>query len=154
MAVSDSNVEVQQPDFFKFTADICCDIWEIHNHALAGRALVCSAEGYDLSYELMAVESMFSSVIKNLKVLVNKIDQSNNSHSYSGNKSTEAALEVGSEESPEMLVMEKMKNMTDDQKNKFVRYSIRLLNNDPKLKRLTAMYENGEITIYQLMEAV
>lgn len=152
MATLDSNAQEQQPEYLDFIVDIGGDIWGIHNYALAGKALVCSVEDYDKSEELQAAESMFSSVIKKLNDLAIKIDESSFKYISVVNKSTHIALEADIEKSPDLAVMEKMKSMTEDQKAKFVRYSIRLLNNDPKLKRLTALYEKGQISIEQLMD--
>lgn len=152
MAALDSNAQEQQPEYFDFAVDIGGDIWGIHNHAMAGKALVCSVEGYHQSDELQAAESMLSSVVKELKDLATKIDESSFKYISVVNKSTHTALEADIEKSPNLAVMEKMKSMTEDQKVKFVRYSIRLLNNDPKLKRLTALYEKGQISIEQLMD--
>lgn len=152
MANSDSSVKPQQPDYFDFNVNLGCDIWSIHNQAMAGRALVCSVDGYETSYELMAVETMFATVMNGLKDMARKVDASCYDYIKKDGASINTEINSADVKLPERAVIEKMQNMTEHQKNKFVRYSIRLLNNDPKVKRLSEMYESGQITIEQLMD--
>jgi hypothetical protein len=50
----------------------------------------------------------------------------------------------------EMELIEIMRAMTKWERTKFVRYGIRLLNNDAKAIRLSEMFEKGQISRHQL----
>lgn len=56
--------------------------------------------------------------------------------------------------SAEYSVIKSMQNMTDYQKNKIVRLSIRLLNNDVKAHKLIQMLDSGAISNEQFLNMI
>lgn len=57
--------------------------------------------------------------------------------------------------SPEaMQVAKNMESMTEWEKNKFLRFAIRLLNHDPKARRLGDMFHSGRISRQQFLAAM
>lgn len=66
-------------------------------------------------------------------------------------KASPSWILLGHGHSPiEMALIKNMRAMTEWEKTKFVRFGIRLLNNDAKAIRLSGMLEKGQISRHQL----
>lgn len=76
MANTHSNPVESSEDYFQFNNRVTRDIWSVHSLLIAGSALARSLEGYESSYELIALADVFNTARNELIEISKELDES------------------------------------------------------------------------------